>query len=178
MNAQHEETPAPTEITENIVRRFWRCVEISEDSKCWLWKGNRDRYGYGQFSIGNHPYRAHRVAYWLWNAKWFAPSVKLRHSCDVRACCNPAHLIPGTQADNMRDRRLREGYRTMAKGERHGLSKLRAEHVRAIRNAAPYPGVVRDLAGRYGVGTAQISRIRSGKVWKWQQQETTPNDCE
>lgn len=173
MTAQLTEAPAPSEITEDIARRFWRGVETTEDSKCWLWKGTRDRYGYGQFSIWNHPYRAHRVAYWLWNAKWFAPSVKLRHSCDVRNCCNPTHLIPGTQADNMRDRRLREGYRTMAKGARHGLAKLNDEHVRAIRAEAPYAGVVRDLAGRYGVTQAQIGRIRSGKAWKSLQQETT-----
>lgn len=48
--------------------------------------------------------RAHRIAYWMWNGQWFAEEVKLRHSCDVRNCCNPMHLQPGSQADNMRDR--------------------------------------------------------------------------
>ena len=171
MIAHLKEKPAPAEITEAIVRRFWRAVEMGDDSECWLWKSHRDRYGYGQFSIGNHPYRAHRVAYWLWNARWFDPSVKLRHSCDARGCCNPYHLTPGTQADNMRDRMRREGYRTMRRGEKHGLAKLTEANVRVIRGVEDYKGVNRDLAGRFGVSEGQISRIRRRHVWQWLQQE-------
>jgi hypothetical protein len=167
MNAQTAELPAPVEVTEALIKRFWSKVDMRDDSECWLWKVGVDRLGYGQFAIDGQTYRAHRVAYWMWNGPWFSPAVKMRHTCDMRSCCNPMHLRPGTQADNMRDRMQREGYRGMARGELHGLAKLKADHVRAIRGAAAYDGVTRDLAARYGVSGAQVSRIRAGRAWRW-----------
>lgn len=164
MNAQLEEASAPAEITKPLITRFWRKVEMAGDAECWLWKGSLDRLGYGQFALGGGVYRAHRIAYWMWNCKWFAPSVKLRHSCDTRRCCNPMHLLPGTQADNMRDRKIREGYRSMARGERHGLAKLRCEQIQAIRATSDS---LRALASRYGVSEGHISRIRKGHAWRW-----------
>ena len=32
-----------------------------------------------------------------------APDVQIRHTCDVRRCCNPEHLATGTAADNAQD---------------------------------------------------------------------------
>lgn len=113
-----QDVAPPAEITPDLIQRFWRKVAMAGDSECWLWKVDCDRYGYGQFMLAGRPRRAHRVAYYLWNIKWFGPDVKLRHSCDVRHCCNPNHLVPGTQADNMADRKAREGYRTVARKKR------------------------------------------------------------
>ena len=66
----------------------------------------------------------------------------------------------------MRDRRLREGCQTMARGERHGLAKLTAEAVNDIRQAESFRGVGRMLADQHGVTEAQISRIRTGRAWR------------
>lgn len=43
----------------------------------------------------------------------------VRHTCDNPACCNPAHLIRGTVADNVADRVARG---RSATGERNGRS--------------------------------------------------------
>jgi hypothetical protein len=52
-----------------------------------------------------HDY-AHRVAYELFYGPIPEGQV-VRHKCDYGLCCNPAHLLVGTQADNLADMRSR-----------------------------------------------------------------------
>lgn len=87
------------------IARFWSKIDVRGPNDCWPWKASCDRHGYGQFKAetGATPKRAHRVAYALICGEIEAGSV-LRHSCHTPACCNPRHLLPGTQADNHDDR--------------------------------------------------------------------------
>ena len=108
-------------------QRFWDTADRSGD--CWLWQGNLGHFGYGKFSLLHKSFVAHRVAYKL--AYGAIPEgAILRHTCDAPACIRPEHLIPGSQADNIRDRDARN--RTVV-GERHHAHKVTAEQVRAIR---------------------------------------------
>src|SRR6185295_14325894 len=77
---------------------FWARVNV--EGECWLWTGPRDRDGYGK--VGLHRVLAHRLA-WTIAAGRITDGKRVLHRCDVRACCNPAHLFLGTQGDNMRD---------------------------------------------------------------------------
>lgn len=90
------------------IARFWSKVAVGRPTACWPWRASCDRYGYGQFKIDatDPPVRSHRVAYELANGD-ADPEAKVRHSCDNRACCNPDHLLIGTQADNHTDREVR-----------------------------------------------------------------------
>lgn len=74
-------------------------VHVEKTDTCWLWKGGRDRRGYGRF--GGRI--AHRVVY----SALVGPipeGLELDHLCLVIACVNPAHLEPVTPAENMRRR--------------------------------------------------------------------------
>jgi len=87
--------------------RFWSKVDRSQPHGCWEWTASRFSDGYGQFSFDGDNYPAHRIAWALGNAACLLPGWVIRHGCDNPPCCNPAHLQPGTIAENHDDMLLR-----------------------------------------------------------------------
>lgn len=83
--------------------RFWSKVQTGTDDQCWPWIGTFDSHGYGSFRWSNKPIKqtmAHRVAFILKRGE--VPSgLVLDHLCRNTKCCNPAHLEPVTQAENI-----------------------------------------------------------------------------
>lgn len=67
---------------------------------CWLWSAYRDRNGYGRFQ-GPHGKWAHRFSYETFVGQ-IPDGLVLDHLCRNPACCNPDHLEPVTQAENVR----------------------------------------------------------------------------
>lgn len=92
-----------------------------------------------------------------------APGEKAQvaHSCGRRACVNPQHLRWATNGENQMDR-VRHG--TSNRGASHGLARLTAEQVHAIR-ASDLKHF--QLAKLYGVSRSHITTIRSGRAWSW-----------
>ncbi|MBD0673572.1 HNH endonuclease [Streptomyces sp. CBMA156] len=96
--------------------RFWDRVDMTAGPHaCWPFKGvTGNRYGLtaaGQNLAGSTC--SHVVAYTLACGLPAAPDRKvLRHLCDFKPCCNPAHLRPGTKGENNADtwRARKEGY--------------------------------------------------------------------
>jgi hypothetical protein len=88
-------------------------------------------------------------------------AVVLRHQCDDPMCINPAHRVPGTKADNARDRDERQ--RT-ARGERGGNHQLTETQVREIRASTGMSA--ERTAAIYGVDKATVQLIWKGQTWR------------
>ena len=58
--------------------------------------------GYGKIAVAGKRWLAHRYV-----ASLLGLVGTVRHTCDNRPCCNPAHLVGGTQQDNMIDKSMR-----------------------------------------------------------------------
>lgn len=111
--------------------RFWSHVDKSAGpDKCWPWTAGTFTVGYGQFTVNDVPYYAHRMALMLSGIPIPAGMYGI-HECDNKICCNPheKHVGVGTPQKNSidahaRGRRPNVNYAT---GARHGRSKLRIE---------------------------------------------------
>ena len=104
---------------------------------------------------------AHRLMYML--AVGSVPEgFEVCHHCDNRPCVRPAHLFAGTRADNMADA-VSKG--RVHLGELHGMAKLTASRVKAIRAAAARGENQRYIAAQHGVTQSAISHIVRRKVW-------------
>ena len=111
-----------------IAARFWSKVDKTAD--CWEWTASRVPQGYGQFSVGDQMFRAHRSAYVL--AHGTIPAGRhVLHHCDNRGCVRPDHLYLGDDAANMRDQVLRGRHRSTSsptsyqRGADHWTHRLR-----------------------------------------------------
>jgi HNH endonuclease len=72
---------------------------------CWIYQGKLDRWGYGQIKVGSRrdgtrrSTKAHIVSYIAFVGP-IPAGLTLDHTCNVRACVNPEHLVPMTMREN------------------------------------------------------------------------------
>lgn len=104
--------------------------------ECVEWTGYKNQFGYGRACVtladGKPVLRtAHRLSYELHTGSIFERDRAnvLMHTCDNRACINPAHLQLGTYKDNNRD--------MAAKGRAHWQKLARARQQPAAPPPAP-----------------------------------------
>ncbi len=94
---------ATTEYTPELIERFYAKVStVPTEQGCLEWMAYRDPLGYGGFNVGGKCVKAYRVAWEIVNGPIPAGLV-VRHMCHNPQCVNPAHLLTGTQADNIHD---------------------------------------------------------------------------
>ena len=136
--------------------------KFTKTDGCWIWRGNIQNSGYGNFQVNYKTILAHRFAYEFYKEK--IPKGKgyhgtcVMHTCDNRACVNPDHLRLGTQKDNMVD---------MATKGRSVLShgKLAPHQVVFIRKLDYSVLTMKEVGDAFGVSGDTISDIIKYKTW-------------
>ena len=139
--------------------RFWSKVDQRGPDECWPWKQKPGESSYGYFRLHGKMVRAHRVA-WIFTNDEIPEGQVVRHNCDNPPCCNPHHLLLGTQADNVADRE--ERHRRNVVGVRNPRAKLTEDNVRFIKEVAMNE---RPLAVQFKVSESTIRDIRAGRSW-------------
>jgi hypothetical protein len=159
--------------------RFWSKVDKKDDNSCWTWFGSKDRDGYGWFcftsTTDTNKYKtigAHRYSLMIKLNNFDLPSdVLARHTCDVRDCVNPNHLIEGSAAENSQDMIERN---RQATGADNGNAIITEEQ--AIDIIATYHndkvsgksyGSLERLAEKHNLRKQAVYRITSGQTWKY-----------
>jgi hypothetical protein len=83
-----------------------------QQGDCWIWQGWVTHNGYGEKAYRGKTWRVHRLMYTLTQGP-VSSGMDVCHSCDVRLCCNPAHLWVGTRKQNMEDCLAKERHDSM-----------------------------------------------------------------
>jgi len=153
-------------LTEDDQARFWAKVEKRGADDCWPWlAGCTGSYGYGVLKAQGRYLRAHRLAYILTHGPITPVNRVVRHTCDNPPCCNPSHLLLGTQVNNAEDRETRGNHGNHARGADHPRARLRPADIPKIRKRlkAGEPQAV--IAEDYSVCQSTIGDIKLGKTW-------------
>ena len=157
----------------NRIELFWSRVLKTET--CWIFKGNKDKDGYGVFWFENKAMRAHRFAYLISKGD---PGKKLVcHSCDRPECVNPDHLWCGTAKDNF--------YDCISKG-RAPKTRSRGPHLRLtseqVIKIMSMPENVADISRQLKIPYGTVYDVVNGISWKYitsnlRNQDSPASDC-
>jgi len=145
------------------MERFRKKVLVDPETGCHVWQGAKIRGGYGHFRDYDKMVPAHRFHWEVIHGK-VPDDLKVCHSCANPACVNPAHLYLDTHARNMA--KMSEAGR-IARGGKHGQSKLKEEQVREIIDLFRTGKYAKsEIARRFGVTRETVSKVVSGKRWR------------
>lgn len=130
------------------------------NSGCWLWDGLVvASTGYAKFHVGlDKTVLAHRFSYMKYKGE-IPKGLQVRHTCDVKICVNPDHLLLGTALDNAQDAILRNKYR---RGERHAMAKLNKNQVLKIKEST---ATISEIARHFCISRMHVKRIKNSKSW-------------
>ncbi|GAO01936.1 HNH endonuclease signature motif containing protein [Anaeromyxobacter sp. PSR-1] len=142
------------------LKRFWKKVRIDPETGCWIWTGSLSGNGYGSLNLGRGLYiKAHRFAYETFVGQ-IAEGLELAHSCDVKQCCNPAHLRATTHAENIQeawDRNL------CPRKRRKFIGSENAERI--VELLRDTDQTYYEIADAFGIGYLTVVHINSGFHW-------------
>jgi hypothetical protein len=94
--------PLVARMTPGELIRFLSMVRVCERTGCWLWRGHKDKKGYGQFKFRGRAVWAHRLSYANFRHKLrSSKEVDHRSRCKNPSCVNPDHLRSLTHGRNL-----------------------------------------------------------------------------
>lgn len=135
-------------------------VEVS-DNGCWEVVSHKpDSNGYGQYKKK----RTHVLMYEKYVDN-IEKGMVVRHECDNPICCNPFHLVIGTQKENNHDKLIRS---------RLDDRCVNYEKAKAIAEAE---GTIMGISKKYNVGCDTVRRIKNNISWKNEFNIVKPKKC-
>ena len=152
------------------------------ENTCWEWQASCQPNGYGRLAIGktrgsNFYFElGHRFSWAYFNEQEIPKGMQVLHRCDNRKCCNPLHLMLGTQMDNMKDKiakgrdskGLRHSIATKLrtpKGSKNASAKLKESDIPVILELAKKGVLKKDIALNFGVSKTCIQYVLNGRNW-------------
>lgn len=147
-------------------------VEYDTNGGCWLWPGGSSpATTYGVVKIRPHasPFLNHRVVF-VCEVGPIPPDLYVLHRCDVRPCCNPAHLFVGTPKDNLQDcaakgRVFLQTHGFVYSGDLNPNAKLTWDQARELRRLFAEGVSRKDLAKMFGIGGPQVHKITVNRAF-------------
>ena len=167
-------------FSDEQIEKFWSKVDKTSGlgkGDCWLWKGRRNRGGYGTLNskAWHGQQLAHRVSCWIATGELDEKHI-ICHRCHIPSCVRPEHLYAGTHATNGKDK-AESGRASALRGDLNGNAIFSWKQVHKIRYDFNYLGVsIGKLAKQYDCPESGISRIVNNLTWVDKSYEAPPDD--
>jgi len=133
--------------------------------ECWYWVAGTDESGYGRMGMRRYfgENKAHRISYRLFKGS-IPEKMVVMHTCDVRSCVNPDHLVLGTQKENVLDMTIKgRGVYPQMFGPNNPMAKLTTESVKLIKEMKLNNVMTqKEIAQYFRVSPMTISRAVRG----------------
>ena len=163
MNERRKKNMSDTELFAWVNSKL-----IKKENECMEWSGAKHPKGYGLISVQCKTIKLHRFILEHKLQRKIDKNKCALHLCNNPPCCNPLHIIEGTNKENVDykvqcDRQARGKFHGL-KGELNSFAKLSESDIREIRKQT---GIIlqRDLAKAYNVSRTHISAIQTYKLW-------------
>ena len=145
-------------------RRFFVEHLHDDTDACIIWPYAVGSHGYGELRVEGRPVSVHVLAC----IEHHGPrpeGMEAAHTCGPNPrCFNGRHLTWKTVAENQADR-YRDG--TDQRGSRNAQARLTEDQVLIIRRLVAGGWSRARAARQYGVSSATVEDIISGRTWGW-----------
>lgn len=142
---------------------FWSYV--TKTATCWVWRGCRNKDGYGRIRWQGRTQSAHRISWMITHGRKLIDGEQVLHHCDNPPCVNPNHLWVGTISQNMLDAFKKARKHNNGEWNPHAtLTALQTQQIRAQFQTGLFKRA--SLARQYGVNWSTIDRIIKGVAWR------------
>lgn len=138
-----------------VAERLWSKIDKQAMDECWPWIGGFGPAGYGHFALDGDVMAASRATFYIVHG--YLPPV-VRHTCDNPPCCNPQHLLPGTQQDNVDD--------MVSRGRAGHGHKLTEDAVKAMRERRDDGASLDEIAAEFNITRSNAWLVVTHRTWR------------